>query len=151
MLYIFNKTNSGNLILNHFNTKYLCFLKAFPVGADYLVSIRIHNYSNPTNQCEQCSNNNNHCCDRQQSSGTCDECNTFFEYCVRNFNGNGQCLKSHQFVDPGRISLDFSQEFVLLRQNPIVFRGPTRTWEVSHTAYQFPRVPYNIDGVQYIG
>ena len=100
---------------------------------DYLVSIRIHNYSNPTNQCVTCPAENIHCCDIQRASGVCDECNTFFRYCVHSFGGGDleECRESHQYVQPGRITLDFSQEFLLLQPNPLVFRGAD-AWEVSY-------------------
>ena len=71
------------------------------VEGDYLIAIRIHNFST-----------------------LCDECATSFLYCV-----DEECLESHQTLQPG-IKLDFSQEFILLRPNPILFRGSSPTWNV---------------------
>ena len=71
------------------------------VEADYLIAVRIHDFST-----------------------ACDDCATSFLYCV-----DQQCLESHQTLQPGT-KLDFSQEFILLRQNPILFRGSTQTWNV---------------------
>ena len=45
--------------------------------------------------------------------------------------GSKECRDSHQYVDPGRITLDFSQEFLLLQPNPLAFRGAD-AWAVSH-------------------
>ena len=48
------------------------------------------------------------------------------------FGGGGkECRDSHQYVDNGRTSLDFSQEFLLLQSNPLVFRGAD-AWAVSY-------------------
>ena len=77
--------------------------------ADYLVAIRIHDFSS-----------------------TCDECGTYFRYCVEGFNEGEQCLQSHQTVLPGT-RLDFSQEFILLRPNPILFRGRKQEWQVRRS------------------
>ena len=81
------------------------------MAADYLISIRIEDFKS-----------------------ICDDCGTYFQYCIQSFDGIEECLESHQHVQPG-ISLDFSKEFLLLRENPIVFRGPTKKWEVSYAVY----------------
>ena len=82
-------------------------VKVVLVEADYLVAIRIQDYESE-----------------------CDDCGTYFRYCVQSFDGKRECLESHQYVQPG-VPLDFSKEFLLLRHNPILFRGPTKQWEVS--------------------
>ena len=75
--------------------------------ADYLVSVRIQDFTT-----------------------ICRNCGTYFRYCIQSLNGAEQCLESHQHVQPG-IVLDFSQEYLLLRENPLIFRGPTKEWEVG--------------------
>ena len=77
--------------------------------ADYLVGIRIQDFQT-----------------------TCDNCGTYFRYCVQSFGGSEQCFESHQYVQT-EVALDFSQEFLLLRPNPILFRGPTKEWKVNYS------------------
>ena len=88
--------------------------------ADYLVGIRIQDF---------------------QSS--CDDCGTYFRYCVRSSDDTEQCVESHQHVQTG-IALDFSQEFLLLRQNPILFRGPTKEWQVSPSTLSCQNYYWNL-------
>lgn len=129
---VINQVSSILVILTSNHQLFKPYFQVVMVEADYLVSIRIHNYSNPTNQCATCSAERNHCCDTQRTSGVCDECNTYFRYCIQSFDGIGDCIESHQYVQPG-ILLDFSKEFLLLRHNPMLFRGPTKAWDVSYS------------------
>ena len=63
----------------------------------------------------------------------CDESGTYFRYCVQEYLNaeSEECQQSLCYVNqaPG-IELDFSQEFLLLRSNPIIFSRPTK-WNVS--------------------
>ena len=77
------------------------------VEADYLLGIRIHNYSNPTNQCPTCPVERGHCCDTMWPNGTCVECNTYFYYCLHDLNDLGECTDgriSYESEKPTNIS-----------------------------------------------
>ena len=76
------------------------------VKADYLLMIRIHNFS--TN---------------------CKECGTYFRFCAQEFNKSAGCKESNDHIHPGTI-LDFSSEFLLDQHNPISFWG--YKWQVSN-------------------
>ena len=81
---------------------YVCsYSQIHQAEADYLLGIRIHNYSNLTNQCPACSIQNDcRCCDS----------NTYFYYCLHCLDGSGECMDgriSYENTEQGKIDLDF--------------------------------------------
>ena len=116
------------LVLLHFQ------IPNHQVEADYLLGIRIHNYSNPTNQCPTCPVERGRCCDTMWPNGTCTECNTYFYYCLRDPNDFGECTDgriSYESVERGKTYLDFRGGLLLKLPNPYLYWGPTKSWTVS--------------------
>lgn len=103
--------------------------------ADYLLGIRIHNYSNPTNQCPACSiEHGRRCCDTIWPNGTCAECNTYFYYCLQGLADPGECPDgriSYESTERGKTDLDFRGGLLLKLPNPYLYWGPTKSWIVS--------------------
>lgn len=113
--------------------------------------MRVHNYSNPTNRCPVCRDNDIlpvGCCDRFTNLGSCegaDRCDNAFFYCLRELGSppdedptqlRGLCgfhtregKISQQNVDGEDI--DFSQDNVLGLENPISLSGISSRWTVS--------------------
>ena len=103
--------------------------------ADYLVGIKIHNYSNPTNQCLTCLiQHDRRCCDSIWPNGTCAECNVYFYYCLHSLDDSGECTDgriSYESTERGKTHLDFRGGSLLKLPNPYLYWGPTKSWVVS--------------------
>ena len=104
----------------------------------YEIVVMIGGYTNPYHGRQSCSNSAclRVCCDGHDGSGNCHRCDSFFIYCLRNFDTltadcpeGGTVMRSN--VNPDDASIDFSQNTVLGLDNPLVFQGINHTWNVS--------------------
>lgn len=114
---------------------YILHSQIHQAKADYLVGIKIHNYSNPTNQCLTCSiQHDRPCCDSIWPNGTCAECNVYFYYCLHSLDDSGECTDgriSYESAERGKTHLDFRGGSLLKLPNPYLYWGPTKSWVVS--------------------
>ena len=105
--------------------------------ADYVVSVTIHSYSNPTGRCAACSEATPAlpgCCDvpdpvpLDQSCPVADTCDTALFYCIRAVGSAGLCENS-ETISSGRI-LQNNRE-ASFADNPLATMG-SGPWQVSH-------------------
>lgn len=109
------------------------YLQVCQVEADYILGIRIHSYTNPTNQCPACSVEHGLCCDSVWPNGTCADCNTYFYYCLYSLNDSGECTDgriSYESAELGKTYLDFRGGMLLKLPNPYLYWGPSKSWIV---------------------
>ena len=93
------------------------------VKGEYIVMIRIHNYTNPGSLLA-----NGSCCDLNNDGRTCTipGCDTFFIYCLRRDRLAVGCRVSSVNTDDGPV--DFSAPEVLGLPNPVPLLGLTQVW-----------------------
>ena len=115
-----------------------------PVEGLYIVQVQLHGYDNPTQQrflgCNAigCSTG---CCDGN-INGECTSdfrrCDTNFLFCLRPLNSRFNCDSNRDDVMESNVefnndtNFDFSRSTFLGLNNPLVFRGLTNAWNVSH-------------------
>ena len=94
------------------------------VVGDYIVEVRIHNYSNPNSLLADGSH-----CDALSF------CDNVFHYCLRSIstsNSSNECSGgSKSNINYNDAPLNFSQSMVLGLPNPLPLRGLTTEWTVS--------------------
>ena len=93
------------------------------VKGEYIVLVRIHNYTNPGSLLADGS-----CCDLNNDGRTCaiPGCDTFFHYCLRRDGLALRCKVSSTNTDDGPVN--FSASNVLGLTNPLLLPGLTQVW-----------------------
>lgn len=109
------------------------------VNADYIVQVRTHSYSNPTNWCYACriddEDDEYGCCDtfsQTQCSGD-QLCENQFYYCLRPFGSVGdECTGGRMSTfNNNDEDIDFTQSVVLGLPNPLPLASTSLRWNVS--------------------
>ena len=98
---------------------------------DYILRVRIHNYSNPSSVLA-----NSSCCDYPCGEPSCD--NIIFHYCLRSLGTRDGRLHCSD-VNYDDAPLNFSQPISLGLLNPLSIQGP---WTVSHNNGTRAHIPH---------
>ena len=116
------------------------------VVGDYIVRVRMHNYSNPHSLLID----STQCCDQPCGEPSCD---TVFHYCLRILgtpsDEDGECTNSavykRSLVNCDDAPLNFSQPIVLGLQNPLSLADKVKKeWKVSCSNRTFLHVQYSV-------
>ena len=107
------------------------------MNGDYILEVRTHSYSNPTNWCFGCGANQG-CCDNFnvfECTGDL-RCDNYFYYCLRTifssrFVNNCDNGRFSNSSEPDGETINFSQDVVLGLANPLPLNGLSDAWNVS--------------------
>ena len=102
----------------------------------YQLEVTVFGYNNPTGRCEECTWEQNACCDSSATDCNGDNlCDSYFIYSVQRPLGGTDRDCSYSINQTSNINhndapLDFSQSPVLGLENPVILQGLTDTYMV---------------------